>query len=472
MLKEQKVWLARIFRLIDAILVFVSFLIVHHFYYDRSLAQQLYESGTFHQAQILNVIIWVYVARRLRIYNSRRMEAFIFEMWDVGRASAAAMAAVLVPMTFFSPFSAGFEFLIYVWIAQNGLLITFRFVLRKSLRYIRSHGYNFRRVLIVGCNDRAEKLARQIENSPWLGLQILGFIDAPGRNGHSHSTDYSFNVLGTLDDLEAISRKQVIDEIFVMLPIKSFYGEIERILQFCETVGVEAKISTDLFNLNRSKSTISREFGVPVIDLYTSPKMSVQLMIKRVMDLFIALFTLILVLPVILAVSLLIKATSPGPVFFKQKRVGYNGRLFTLWKFRTMVVNADALKEELQCKNEMDGPVFKMKNDPRVTPVGRFLRKTSLDELPQLWNVLQGDMSLVGPRPPVPCEVEQYILGDRRRLSMKPGITGVWQVCGRNSIPFDQWMEMDRRYIDEWSLWLDLKILAKTVPAVFRGTGF
>lgn len=470
MLKEQKIWLNRLFRLIDAVLIFFSFLMVYHVYSDRLLAHHLHASSTFQQAQLLNVVFWVYIAKRFRIYNSRRMESFVYEIRDVIRATGAAIAITLVPLSFFSPFAAGVKFLAHVWVFQTVLLVVFRYVLRKSLRYVRSRGYNFRRVLIVGCNERAARLAQEIENSPELGLKVLGFIDAPNGDGQPKA-DYPFNVLGTLEDLEKIARKHVIDEIFIRLPIKSFYGEIARILQFCEITGVEAKIPTDLFNLAHSKSAISQEFGLPVIDVYTSPKMSLQLLIKRGMDILISLFLLIVCSPIILVVSLLIKATSEGPVFFKQQRVGYNGRLFTLWKFRTMVVNADEMKKDLQCRNEMDGPVFKIKDDPRITRVGKFLRKTSIDELPQLWNVLRGDMSLVGPRPPVPCEVEHYILRDRRRLSMKPGITGVWQVCGRNCVPFDKWMEMDRQYIDEWSLWLDIKILARTLPAVLKGTG-
>lgn len=628
MLKDQKIWLSRVFRLIDATLIFFSFMIVQQVYSDRLFAHQLYQSIIFQQLQLLNVILWIYIARRFRLYSSRRMESFAYEIRDVILATGAAIAVTLVPLSFFSPFTAGIKFLAQVWLFQTVILVAFRFVLRRFLRYIRSRGYNFRRVLIVGCNERSAKLAQEIEQSPHLGFYLLGFIDAPNGDDYPRP-DYPFKILGTLDDLEKISRENVIDEIFirlpiksfyteilrilrfceatgveakipadlfnltycqssfsrefglsfialctsprksaqlllhrwmnnfalrsrmnylrfgnheprrllfvgcndrsfrlaqqienspelgleilgfldapqgedqlraefpfkilgslddlekvsrnqvideiiVCLPIKSFYSEIARILQFCENTGVGAKIPSDLFNLSHSKSALYREFGLPVIDLYTSPKMSVQLLIKRVMDVFISLFLLIACMPLMAVVAVLIKWSSEGPVFFKQQRVGYNGRLFTLWKFRSMVVNADALKSELQCRNEMDGPVFKIKNDPRITRLGRFLRKTSIDELPQLWNVLRGDMSLVGPRPPVPCEVKQYILSDRRRLSMKPGITGVWQVCGRNCVPFDKWMEMDRQYIDEWSLWTDIKILAKTVPAVLRGTG-
>ncbi len=324
--------------------------------------------------------------------------------------------------------------------------------------------------MIVGRNDRAAKIAQQIEETPDFGLRILGFIDSPNNNNEEGNI-YNFNLIGSLEDLERILREQVVDEVFVTLPIKSFYSDIEKILSLCEQVGVEVKIPTDLFSLSLAKETISRFGDIQVIDLYTSPKMNSQLIAKRVIDVIASSIVLIFLPPLFAVVIILIKTTSKGPIFFKQQRVGYNGRLFTCLKFRTMIENAEILKGTLTASNEMDGPVFKIKDDPRITKVGRFLRKTSIDELPQLINVLVGDMSLVGPRPPVPGEVTQYDLTDRRRLSMRPGITCIWQVSGRNVISFEKWMELDRQYIDQWSLWLDMKILAKTITAVLRGSG-
>jgi exopolysaccharide biosynthesis polyprenyl glycosylphosphotransferase len=199
--------------------------------------------------------------------------------------------------------------------------------------------------------------------------------------------------------------------------------------------------------------------------------MDMQIILKRLIDVLVSAVAMVLFIPIFLAISIAIKWTSTGPIFFSQKRIGYNGRTFNCLKFRTMVVDAEILKSQLKDMNEMDGPVFKIKNDPRVTQIGRFLRKTSLDELPQLINVFKGDMSLVGPRPPVPEEVYQYQLADRRRLSIRPGITCIWQASGRNDIPFDEWMKLDRQYIDNWSLWLDMKILFKTLAAVLFQRG-
>jgi exopolysaccharide biosynthesis polyprenyl glycosylphosphotransferase len=389
---------------------------------------------------------------------------------DVFKTTIICFAIATIPPFFIREYPLSRIFLVYLWLLQTGSLILFRLILRETLKYIRRQGYDFREILIVGRNDRSAELVKKIEESPELGLRILGFLDAPnGENGVTFSPNCKF--MGEVDNLEKILRDQVVDEVFIFLPIKSFYSEIEKILRICENIGVEVKIPTDLFNLKLAKSTVSLYGGVSVIDLYTSPKMSWQLLLKRLIDITASSVLLIFLSPLFAVVSFLIKRTSKGPVFFKQQRVGYNGRLFNCLKFRTMVENAEELRDDLLELNEMDGPVFKIKNDPRLTKVGKILRKTSIDELPQFINVLRGDMSLVGPRPPIPSEVKEYELVDRRRLSMRPGITCLWQVNGRNSIPFEKWMELDRQYIDQWSLWLDFKILAKTIPAVLRGSG-
>jgi exopolysaccharide biosynthesis polyprenyl glycosylphosphotransferase len=341
---------------------------------------------------------------------------------------------------------------------------------RNFLRYIRRQGYNFRHVLVVGRNSRAAKFLNTVAESPELGLRVVGVVDAPAKKQiDSPFCRYAF--LGELTALETVLRTRVVDEMFVFLPIKSFYEDIEAVLRLCESVGVEVKLPTNFFSLKLAKSTISMYGDLSVLDLYTSPKMSGQLIVKRLIDVTTSAVLLLLLSPVFASVSILIKVTSSGPVFFRQQRLGYNGRLFDCLKFRTMVENAEELKKTLLHLNEVSGPVFKIKNDPRVTRIGRVLRKTSIDELPQLINVLNGDMSLVGPRPPVPSEVIQYDLPHLRRLSMKPGITCLWQVTGRSMVAFDKWMELDKQYIDHWSLWLDLKILAKTVPAVLKGSG-
>jgi exopolysaccharide biosynthesis polyprenyl glycosylphosphotransferase len=250
------------------------------------------------------------------------------------------------------------------------------------------------------------------------------------------------------------------------------FSEVEKAVAACEIEGVEAWLVADFLKTKTARVTADTFLGKPLLVFRTAPDVSWQLFAKRALDLVAAGLGLLVLGPlVMLPVALIIKLTSQGPVFFRQKRCTMHGRLFTMLKFRSMVTNAEMLQAELQAFNEMSGPVFKMASDPRITPFGRFLRRSSLDELPQLWNVLTGDMSLVGPRPLIDREVERFDPWHRRRLSMKPGLTCLWQISGRNEIDFDQWMKLDLQYIDHWSFWLDLKILARTIPVVLGGLG-
>lgn len=470
MLKQYKRPLSTTFRFLDLLIIFISFFVAYYLRF-RLIPLNIFAIPLHFQVFFSTYLIaWIYLSSRFKLYTSKRLSSFRYEAFDVGKTTALCLVIATLPPFFMREFPLSRLFLIYLWPLQTGALILFHFAIRETLKYIRRQGYNYRQILIVGRNERAAKIAQRIQETPEFGLRILGFIDGPNnKNGAGSSSD--FNLIGNLKDLEKILREHVVDEIFVTLPMKSFYSDIEKILSLCEQVGVETKIPTDLFRHTLAKSTISNYNDIQVIDLYTSPKMNWQLMVKRLIDVISSSVLLLFLSPLFAIVSVLIKATSKGPIFFKQERVTYNGRVFTFLKFRTMIEDAEALKKDLMALNEMDGPVFKIKNDPRVTKVGRILRKTSIDELPQLINVFMGDMSLVGPRPPIPGEVSQYDLTTRRRLSMRPGITCIWQVSGRNAIPFEKWMELDMEYIDNWSLRLDLKILAKTIPAVLRGSG-
>jgi exopolysaccharide biosynthesis polyprenyl glycosylphosphotransferase len=253
----------------------------------------------------------------------------------------------------------------------------------------------------------------------------------------------------------------------------SYFEQVENVIKACELEGVEVWLVADFFGTQISRTSFDELFGHPLLIFSTTPEASWHGLVKQFMDLSGAFVLLIVSLLPMAAIALLIKLTSPGPVFFRQQRSGLNGAPFTLYKFRTMVTNAEQFKHELEAMNEMCGPVFKVTNDPRVTPFGKFLRHYSLDELPQLFNVLRGEMSLVGPRPLPVDEVKRFNdLAHRRRLSVKPGLTCLWQIKGRNQISdFKDWVRLDLEYIDNWSLWLDVKILLLTLPAVLRGTG-
>ncbi len=468
MLKKHSRSLEKLLSFIDIFTIILSLLSVSYWMFGADFINVFSQPVQYQILFLVYMISWLYLSHRFHLYASRRTSRFRKEIWEIVKTTSLSLAVASVPAFFIREFPLSRIFLLYLWASQVLLLISFRFILRKTLQYVRSHGYNYRNVLIIGRNSRSAEMVKRIKASPELGLRILGFVDSPNGGKRQGVKD---GLMGTVDDLETVLKRNVVDEVLIFLPIKSFYLEIQEIIHICETAGVEAKIPTDLFTRKIARSTISHYDGVPVIDLYTSPKMSVQLFTKRLIDVLLSASLLTLLSPLFLLVSLMVKITSPVPVFFVQRRVGYNGRTFGCFKFRTMVQNAEERKKELLGLNELAGPVFKIKNDPRVTPLGRYLRKASIDELPQLINVFLGDMSLVGPRPPIPSEVDQYDLRTLRRLSMRPGITCLWQVNGRNSIPFDKWMELDRKYIDEWSLGLDAKILLKTIPAVLKASG-
>lgn len=277
--------------------------------------------------------------------------------------------------------------------------------------------------------------------------------------------------LGTTDDLADVLHRESVDYVMIG-PGGAGFDEIQKAVGVCETEGVETWLAAAFFRTSIARPWVDEFQDLPILVLSSTPRQSWALMIKRLIDIVGSLFLILLASPIMLAAAIAIRLSSPGPVVFKQKRCTLRGRIFEMYKFRTMVSEAENLKSELEARNEMGGPVFKMKDDPRITRVGRFLRRHSLDELPQLFNVLSGSMSLVGPRPPIPAEVEKYENWQRRRLSMRSGITCLWQISGRNEVSFDDWMRLDLEYIDNWSLGLDLKILSRTPVVMIRGTGY
>jgi exopolysaccharide biosynthesis polyprenyl glycosylphosphotransferase len=336
------------------------------------------------------------------------------------------------------------------------------------LHHVRKQGYNYKRLLIVGNGRRAAAFINKIQSHPEWGLKILGTIDDEPSRGIKKVKDTE--VIGTLKDLPEVLHSYAIDEVIFVVP-RLRLDHIEDAVSACEIEGVKATIAVDLFDLKIARSYQTDIDGIPLITFKTTNAKEWQLFIKRAMDLVLSGLGIILLSPLLLIVSILIKLTSSGPVLFKQRRVGLNGREFVFFKFRSMYEGTDRKLPELVALNEMEGPIFKIKKDPRVTPVGRVLRKFSIDELPQFFNVFVGHMSLIGPRPPLPKEVEQYKSWQRRRLSMRPGLSCLWQIRGRNNIDFDEWMKLDLEYLDNWSLWLDFKILIKTIPVVLFGIG-
>jgi exopolysaccharide biosynthesis polyprenyl glycosylphosphotransferase len=354
-------------------------------------------------------------------------------------------------------------FLLFLFPSQWLVTLATRVALRLGFEWLRSRGLNARFVLIVGSGPRAQAFAAKLEGHRELGLRVRGFVDdedfeLPGK----------WQRIGTLDSIEELLHTQVIDEVAICLPF-SKWEEMNAIAHMCEEEGRIVRVPMDMLDRTIATGRVEELDGTPVYSLVSGPDRLAAFVVKRAFDVVVATLALIVASPFLLAIALRIRSTDGAPVLFRQTRVGLHGRRFTLLKFRTMVPDAEARLGDLAGQSEVAGAAFKITDDPRVTHSGRFLRRTSLDELPQLWNVLRGEMSLVGPRPALPREVDDYDLWHRRRLSMKPGITGLWQVSARRSAAFDNWAQLDLSYIDRWSLWLDIKILMRTIPAAVEG---
>jgi exopolysaccharide biosynthesis polyprenyl glycosylphosphotransferase len=342
-------------------------------------------------------------------------------------------------------------------------------ILNKRDKSFKSALIAFRRVIIVGTGKRTKKFIKLIESNPDWSIKIIGLLDLD--SSKKGEMIYDHEVIGTLDDVPDIINTNVVDEIIFIVP-RTWLNKIEDALLYCEAAGLKVNIAVNLFDLKFSKAKQTDLQGFPLLVFERTPEKLGLIFLKRLFDFVASGVALALLVPVFAAIAILIKLTSKGPVLFHQLRCGLYGRKFKFYKFRTMIIDAESKLKDLIKYNEMDGPVFKMTNDPRVTKIGKWLRKFSIDELPQLWNVFKGDMSLVGPRPPLPKEVENYDNWQRRKLSMRPGITCLWQAGGRNEIvDFKEWMRLDLEYIDNWSFWLDFKILFRTIPTVIFARG-
>ena len=417
------------------------------------------------------VLIWTALLFLGGAYRSRRTEALKDEVALVART--ALFGSVLLALVVFGarwdfisrPFVAAF------FVVNLLLLVAERVTVRLVARRVRALGFNFRTVVLVGDTPGAAAMAKLIRDHPWWGLKLLGLIREkpiePGETTTSNGVPY----LGTLADFPRVFTEFSVDEVLLAVD-RGDLPKMEDLFLLCEEMGVKTRLVLDFFPHVLARVELEELDGTPLLTFSTTPDDSAAMMAKRTVDVLLSiLLGAVAVVPVTLA-ALVIRLTSRGPALFRQTRVGLNGRPFTLVKLRTMVENAEERLAEVAHLNEHEGPVFKSANDPRLTAFGRLIRRFSLDEIPQLWNVLRGEMSLVGPRPPLPEEVARYERWQRRRLSMKPGVTGLWQVSGRNEISrFEDWTNLDLAYIDNWSLSLDAKILLRTIPAVLSGRG-
>lgn len=416
---------------------------------------------------LIIVFLWGSVFHSCRLYKSRRLDSRIQEWKDIVKATTMGTAVILLCGQIFSVKIFTGQFFFVFWLSSTILTISFRTILRYFLNRLRIYGRNLRFILIVGANQNACYFARKVQEHKEWGYRILGYVD-----DQIHCPGESIKLLGNFEDFSTILKNRVVDEVVIALPIDSQYKHIQQIIRKAEEQGIMIRYISQLFDTKFTTLKTETFAGFWILTAASRPYGYGRYLLKRTMDLILGLVLIILTFPLMVAAAFAIKLTSSGPIFFVQERVGYNKRIFRLYKFRTMVMGAEKEQEKYQVLNEMDGPVFKIQNDPRVTNVGRWFRKTSIDELPQLFNVLKGDMSLVGPRP-LPTRDYNGFSQDwqRKRFSILPGITCTWQISGRNDISFEDWMKLDMEYIDNWSFIGDVKILFKTIPAVIRGRG-
>jgi exopolysaccharide biosynthesis polyprenyl glycosylphosphotransferase len=386
------------------------------------------------------------------------------ELLTVARSTAFGIVLWLIAGVTLSISFVTVDFLLKVWLAIVSIMIAARLLSRSILDSRRNQEQFRRNLLIVGLNPRALRIARELERGRDFACRIVGFVDDSSMEG--------FPLVSTLVELPDYLRKTAIDEVIVCLPIKSQFDRIVEIVNRCEEQGIMVRVVADILADSVSHSSIDQVGGNALVSLHPHAINGSGASVKRLIDLAGAGLLITFLIPVFAVAATVVTLSSSGPVFFRQDRLGLNKKIFKMIKFRTMVADASTRQSELEDLNEASGPVFKIGNDPRITRVGRFLRRTSIDELPQLINVLRGEMSLVGPRP-LPVRDYEGFSEDwhRRRFSVRPGISGLWQVAGRSNLPFDQWMELDLKYINEWSLALDFKVLLRTLPAVVKGTG-
>ena len=412
-------------------------------------------------------VFWQLAFRAMRLYDWNVVKVKLSETIRIYAAIAlGTFVAFLFPLTSYSG-AFRYEIVLLFFFVASGTVLIARSVLRLTTA---SRVDELQNIVILGSGPRAVQMHRQLCNGASPRRQLLGFFDS--RLADVVSDEVALRLAGSLADLEKFLVNNTVDEVVIALPVKSRYAEVQEAIQICERVGVPITYPADIFTHVRTAPRLEFKGLAPVM-AYPSFIRGPLYGIKRVIDLVGALLGLVVLSPLMLLVAVLIKATSPGPVIFAQTRCGRNRRRFKMLKFRTMVQDAEFRQLELEARNEVAGPLFKIRSDPRVTRVGAFLRRSSIDELPQLWNVLRGEMSLVGPRPLPLRDVERF--SDSwlmRRFSVLPGLTGLWQVSGRSALSNkDDWIALDLAYVDRWSLWLDLEILALTVPAVITGKG-
>ena len=459
--------------IIDAFVVLLSFAAAYWIRYEWQWIREVEEAylvpfSVYLPSVALYMIVQVSVYWLDGAYRDEVGRTYFDEFQIVLRATLVGIAMMIVIIFLATPSYYSRLIFFYAGLVTLLTMSISRAIERSIVRWRRQRGIGVRRVLIVGAGEIGRSVMRAVVARPEIGYQIAGFVDDDPTKAQTDIGRYP--ALGTTANLAELIREHAVDEAIITLPWAS-HAKITAITKQCELQHVTVRIIPDLFQMAMSNVIVEYLDGIPLLGVREPPLHDWQVVLKRGIDVLVAIVGLVLLSPVLLILGVAIRIETPGGAIFRQARVGQNGHEFTCLKLRSMVAGAESELGQLRERNEATGPLFKIREDPRRTRVGRFVRRTSLDELPQLWNVLRGEMSLIGPRPAIPAEVLEYEPWHSRRLDVRPGITGLWQVSGRSNLTFDEMVLLDIYYIENWSPIMDLRILLKTVPTVLLGSG-
>lgn len=464
---------------LDALAAWLAFSLAHTVRYDLGIGGHVDQANwqpfaTFYRPATVAVVLTLLVFSFRGAYELRRWRTMLGDVPRVISGFTTVMAGAVM-LAFFLKFYPSRLVFLYAWLIGIGLMVGHRAVFTAVQRSLWRRGVGVDRVLVVGSGENARRALTAVANQPRFGYQVVGYVDDDANVSFMHiATEQGAIIcrrLGGLTELASIAQHQRVDEVIIALPAEQHTRTLD-LLDGCRRMAVRFRIVPDFLQLSLDEVDLSEVAGVPIIGVRDGSIRGWKALIKRTIDIALSTAVLIVMLPTMALIAFLIKRDSPGPVLYRQTRVGKDGREFEMLKFRCMVADADELRAEvMEARPANDVRLFKDPNDPRLTTIGARLRRASLDELPQFWNVLKGQMSAVGPRPPLPEEVAEYEGWHTQRLLVKPGLTGLWQINGRSQLTFDEMVRLDLYYAEHWSPWLDTKIVLRTIPAVLRGRG-
>jgi len=443
-----------------------SFLVQHHFFSERF--PEIYPFRHYLPLMVAFLAIWAIVGYFSSFYRDLELTNPIQLVLKIVSQLAIVLVVMYAGLYLLRQTDISRSYVLLIGAVDFVFLLVGRATSYWGVAIMRDRLRRYHYLLIVGCGPRAREMATMIEEGRGMGLRLIGFVDPQG--APEPLAEVSGYKVHPLESISGILQNHVVDEVVFAVDLQEL-ARLEPLLRLCADLGVRTRVQLEFLPPAYSRIYLENFREMQLLSLSSAPDSELRLFFKRVFDVVFSFVSLVILSPLLLAIAAMIKITSPGPVLFQQTRCGLGGRKFTLFKFRSMINNAEQLRAELHQLNELDGPVFKISEDPRITTVGRWLRRFSMDELPQLWNIFAGDMSFVGPRPAVPEEVDQYEDWQRRRLRMRPGLTCIWVLEGRSHVDFTRWMQLDLKYIDNWSLWLDAKIFLRTIPIVLSGRG-